>query len=100
MNFNNYAGIGAAYYVLQECDQAVLLYRRALQERPNAKWIYRDLAGSLVAAGRIEEAEQAFVELMRFYPDLTIAKFKQAMVFPNAVLDRMAENLRRLGLPD
>jgi adenylate cyclase len=100
MNFNNYAGMGAAHYVLQECDQAVLLYRRALQEQPNAKWIYRDLAGSLVAAGRIEEAEQAFVELMRFYPDLTITKFKQAMVFPNAVLDRMAENLRRLGLPD
>jgi len=100
MNFNNYAGMGAAHYVLQECDQAVLFYRRALQERPNAKWIYRDLAGSLVAAGRIGEAEQAFVELMRFYPDLTIAKFKQAMVFPNAVLDRMAENLRRLGLPD
>jgi adenylate cyclase len=100
MNFNNYAGMGAAHYVLQECDQAVLFYRRALQEQPNAKWIYRDLAGSLVAAGRIEEAEQAFVELMRFYPDLTITKFKQAMVFPNAVLDRMAENLRRLGLPD
>src|SRR5450631_4314588 len=51
MNFNNYAGMGAAHYVLQECDQAVLLYRRALQEQPNAKWIYRDLAGSLVAAG-------------------------------------------------
>jgi adenylate cyclase len=100
MNFNNYVGMGAAHYVLQECDQAVLFYRRALQERPNAKWIYRDLAGSLVAAGRIEEAEQAFVELMRFYPNLTITKFKQAMVFSNAVLDRMAENLRRLGLPD
>jgi adenylate cyclase len=100
MNFNNYAGMGAAHYVLQECDQAVLLYRRALQERPNAKWIYRDLAGSLLAAGRIEEAERAFVELMRFYPDLTITKFKQGMVFSNAVLDRMAENLRRLGLPD
>jgi adenylate cyclase len=100
MNFNNYTGMGAAHYVRQECDEAVLFYRRALQERPNAKWIYRDLAGSLVAAGRIEEAEQAFVELMRFYPDLTITKFKQAMVFPNAVLDRMAENLRRLGLPD
>ena len=100
MNFNNYAGMGAAHYVLQECDQAVSFYRRALQEQPNAKWIYRDLAGSLVAAGRIEEAEQAFLELMRFYPDLTITKFKQAMVFSNAVLDRMAENLRRLGLPD
>ena len=53
-----------------------------------------------MAAGRIEEAEKAFVELIRFYPDLTITKFKQGMVFSNIVLDRMAENLRSLGLPD
>jgi adenylate cyclase len=38
--------------------------------------------------------------LMLTYPDLTISKFKQAMVFSPAVLNRMAENLRKLGLPD
>ena len=37
---------------------------------------------------------------MRYYPDLTISKFKQAMVFSPAVLDRMAEHLRKLGLPE
>ena len=42
----------------------------------------------------------AFAEMMRSYPDLTISKFKQAMVFSAATLDRMAENLRKLGLPD
>jgi len=41
-----------------------------------------------LSAGRVEEAEQAFAELMRYYPDLTISKFKQAMVFSPAVLDR------------
>jgi adenylate cyclase len=100
MNFNNYVGIGAAYNVMQAYDQAAALYRRALEERPNAKWIYRDLAGSLSGAGRLEEAQRAYAELMCSYPDLTIAKFKRAMVFSDAVLDRMAENLRRLGLPE
>jgi adenylate cyclase len=38
--------------------------------------------------------------MMRSYPDLTVSKFKQAMVFSPAVLNRMAENLRKLGLPD
>jgi adenylate cyclase len=38
--------------------------------------------------------------LMRSYPDLTVSKFKQAMVFSAPVLDRMAENLRKLGLPE
>jgi adenylate cyclase len=100
MNFNNYAGIGSAHEVLQEYDEAAAFYRRALEERPNANWIYRNLASVLSGAGRVEEAKQAFAVLKRYYPDLTISKFKQAMVFSPAVLDRMGENLRKLGLPE
>jgi adenylate cyclase len=100
MNFNNFVGIASSHEIAQEYDQAVAFYRRALQERPNARWIYRNLSSSLWGAGRLEEAKQAYAELMRNYPDLTIAKFKQAMVFSPAVLDRMADNLRRLGLPE
>jgi adenylate cyclase len=100
MNFNNYVGIGSAHEVAQEYDEAAAFYRRALEERPNANWIYRNLAAVLSGAGRVEEAKQVFAEMMRYYPDLTISKFKQAMVFSPAVLDRMAENLRKLGLPD
>ena len=100
MNFNNYVGIGSAHEVAQEYVEAVPFYRRALQERPNAHWIYRNLSASLSGAGRVEEAKQAYAEMMRNYPDLTVSKFKQAMVFPPATLNRMAENLRKLGLPD
>src|SRR5712672_807439 len=100
MNFNNYAGIGAAHEVAQEYEEAAAYYRRALEERPNANWIYRNLPGVLAGAGRVEEAKQVFAELMRYYPDLTISKYKQAMVYSPAVLNRMAESLRKLGLPD
>jgi adenylate cyclase len=58
------------------------------------------LAAALSGAGRVEEAKQAFADLMHSYPDLTVSKFKQAMVFSAPVLDRMAENLRKLGLPE
>jgi adenylate cyclase len=100
MNFNNYVGMGSAHEVAREYDEAAAFYRRGLEERPNASWLYRNLASSLSGAGRTEEAKQAFAELMRYYPDLTISKFKQAMVFSPAVLDRMAEHLRKLGLPE
>jgi adenylate cyclase len=100
MNFNNYVGIASAHEVAQDYDQAAAFYRRALEERPNATWIYRNLASSLSGAGRIDEAKQAFAEVMRFYPDLTMSRIKEAMVFSPAVLDRMAANLRKLGLPD
>ncbi len=100
MNFNNYVGIASAHEVAQDYDQAAAFYRRALEERPNASWIYRNLASSLSGAGRVDEAKQAFAEVMRFYPDLTMSRIKEAMVFSPAVLDRMAANLRKLGLPD
>jgi adenylate cyclase len=100
MNFNNYVGMGSANELLLDYQQAVAFYRRALEERPNAKWIYRNLVSSLSGAGRIDEAKKEFSELMRSYPDLTVAKFKRAMVFSPAALDRMAEQLRSLGLPE
>lgn len=100
MNFNNHTGIGSAHEISQEYDKAAASYRRALEERPNARWIYRNLASALSGAGRTEEAKLAFAEMLLSYPDLTVSKFKQAMVFSKASLDRMAENLRKLGLPE
>ena len=47
-----------------------------------------------------EEATQAFAEMMRHYPGLTVAKFKQAMVFSPASMDRMARHLQSLGLAE
>jgi adenylate cyclase len=100
MNFNNYVGMGSAHEVAQEYDEAAAFYLRALEERPNASWLYRNIASSLSGAGRVDEAKQAFAEMLRYYPDLTISKFKQAMVCTPATLDRMGENLRKLGLPE
>jgi adenylate cyclase len=100
MNFNNYAGIGSAHEVAQEYDQAVTFYRRALLERPHASWIYRNLASALSGAGRLEEAKEAFAEMMRHYPDLTATKFKQAMVFSAPSIERMARHLQNLGLAE
>jgi adenylate cyclase len=100
MNFNNHVGMGSACEIAQDYGNAVAHYRRALEERPHAMWIYRNLASSLSGAGRMEEAKQAYAEMMRSYPNLTVSKFRQAMVFSAPALDRMVENLRKLGLPD
>lgn len=100
MNFNNYVGMASAHEVAQENDKAAALYRRALEERPHANWIYRNLASSLSGAGRMEEAKEAYVQMLRSYPELTVSRLRQAMVFSAASLDRMVDNLRKLGLPD
>jgi adenylate cyclase len=100
MNFNNYVGMGSAHEVAQDYDKAVALYRRAIEERPHARWIYRNLASSLSGAGRMEEAKKAYAEMALSYPDLTASKLRQAMVFSTPFLDRMVGNLKKLGLPD
>jgi adenylate cyclase len=100
MNFNNYVGMGSSHEISENYEKAAALYVRALDERPHAIWIYRNLASSLSGAGRMEDAKKAYAVVMRSYPDLTISKFKQAMVFSPAALGRMGENLRKLGLPD
>jgi adenylate cyclase len=100
MNFNNYVGIGAAHEIAHDYNKAVAFLRRGLEERPHAMWIYRNLAQALSGAGRMEEAKEAYSQMLRSYPDLTASKFRQAMVFSPAALDRMIDNLRKLGLPD
>jgi adenylate cyclase len=100
MNFNNYVGMASAHEVAQDYDKAAALYRRALEERPHAMWIYRHLTSALSGAGRMQEAKEAYAVMMRSYPNLTVSKFKQAMVFSAPTVDRMADNLRKLGLPE
>jgi adenylate cyclase len=100
MTFNTYVGMGSAYTCSGDYEQAIGLFRRALEERPNAAWIYRSLASVLVSAGRIEEAKGAYALLMESYPDLTASKIRKAMVFSPTVMDRMLADLKTLGLPD
>jgi adenylate cyclase len=100
MNFNNYVGLGSASDVAERYDDAVAFYRRALQERPHADWILRNLVGALAGAGRMDEAAVEFKRLMAAYPDLTVTKYKKAMVFSPATLDRMGANLKKAGLPE
>jgi adenylate cyclase len=48
----------------------------------------------------MEEAKVEFAHLCSAYPNFTIAKFRKAMVFSPAALDRMAASLKKAGLPD
>lgn len=100
MNFNNFVGMGSAHEVAGRYDEAVAMYRRALQERPHAYWILRNLVSALAGAGRMDEAAAEFNRLMAAYPDLTVTKFRNAMVFSPATMGRMCGNLKKIGLPD
>jgi adenylate cyclase len=100
MNFNNWVGIGSAHEVEGDLEQAVAFYRRGLEERPHAEWLYRHIASTLAGLGRMDEARVAYARMLRAYPDMTATKFRDAMVFQPATRERMVENLKKLGLPE
>lgn len=99
MNFNNFVGLASSHQVAGEDAEAAELFQRALHERRNAHWIHRNLAPALLGAGRMQEAEASFEIMRAAYPDLTVEKFKNVMVFSPKVLDRIGDQLAQLGLP-
>lgn len=99
INFNNHVGIASAHQVAGDDNTAADIFIRALEERPHAFWIHRNLAPALLAAGRLEEARASRDALLAAYPDLTISRFKSAMVFSPRVLERVSAQLLELGIP-
>lgn len=100
MNFNNLVGMASAHQISGDYNTSADLYKRALMERPSAFWIHRNLAPALLAAGRLEEAKDSKAKLLCVYPDFTIKRFKDAMVFSPHALEEFATFLRQLGIPD
>jgi adenylate cyclase len=99
MNFNNYVGLASARQVVGDDRAASDLFMRGLQERPNALWIHRNLAPALFGAGRLGEARASCDILLAAYPRFSVTQYKEAMVFPPAVLDRISSQLAELGVP-
>lgn len=100
MNFNNYVGMGSAHQVAGEDDSAAEMFFRALDERPNAFWIHRNLAPALLGAGRLAEAQKSRDMLLKAYPSMTVKRYKEAVVFSPAILDRIGRQLAELGIPE
>jgi class 3 adenylate cyclase/TolB-like protein/tetratricopeptide (TPR) repeat protein len=94
-----------AHSHLGQYEQAVDWCRRSIAVKPF--WIaFADLAASYAWTGREEEAKAAVVELRRMRPDYTVARWledgngwSENTVFLTE-FERIAEGLRKAGLPD
>jgi adenylate cyclase len=100
MVFNSHVGIGSAHFIVGRYDDAVYWYEKACLASPKAIWIHRALAAAYFYSGRQEHAEASVRKLQATYPHLTATAAAFAHVFEKEVLDRIAEGLRRAGLPD
>jgi adenylate cyclase len=100
MNFNVYIGISGAHFVASRYAEAALWMEKGLLDRPSATWVYRNLVGIYAILGREAEARAGLARLRNEYPDLTVSKVVSALVYSQPTLDRIAEGLRKAGMPD
>jgi adenylate cyclase len=99
MVFNSHVGIGSAHFIRGRYGEAASWLDKACLANPKALWIHRVLAPAYVYAGRQEQAEASVRKLITADPGITAEAAAQAHVFERDVLDRIAEGLRRAGLP-
>ena len=100
MNFNAYIGIGAAHFVAGRYADTALWIEKGLIDRPGATWAYRELVAAYALLGRDADARAGLARLLKEYRDLTVSKVLSALVYSEPTLDRIAEGLRKAGLPE
>ena len=62
--------------------------------------MYRGLIPAYVFAGHLDRAKAGLSELLRAYPDLTIARVRTAVGLNEDYAARLVEGLRRAGMPE
>jgi adenylate cyclase len=93
------ADLAIAHFVQGRFDDAIEYASRAIDISPANVRARQRLAASLAQAGRIEEAQDAFRELLRRQPDLSVAYIDETYPFRHAE-DRelFIEGLSKAGL--
>jgi adenylate cyclase len=100
MNFNVFIGIGGAHFVAGRYADAALWTEKGLLDHPSATWVYRNLVSIYAFLGRDADAHAGRARLLNDYPDLTVSKVVSALVYSQPTLDRVAEGLRKAGMPE
>ena len=98
MNFNCHFGIGAAHYIEARHDEAIGWMEKALAANPSARWIYRQLVPAYADTGRGSDAANGLRLLLQDYPTMTCAEVRAAMLYSEAVMERICAGLARTGL--
>jgi len=100
LNANRLIGIGCAYFDAGHYEDAVLWQLRGLKSQPSTAWVNRGLSVCYARTGNRLAALDSIDALRRYSSDLTISEIVSSIPFTRNFLDRIAEGLRDLGMPD
>lgn len=93
-------GVGTVHFIDGRYDDAVAWTKKGCSQQPDAGWALRQLVTAYVHAGRMNEAQRACLRLRQRYPDLTLARVRDALPFGEGTMARIISGLRDAGLPE
>jgi adenylate cyclase len=93
--------LGNAYYLTGQYDAAFETLRMGAERMPGYRAIPVWLAAAAAKSGRSEEARKAVATVLSMAPDFTVSGWLRHIQFGRqADADRLAEGLRKAGLPN
>jgi adenylate cyclase len=100
MGFSTMAGLTYALISLGKDDQAVEVATRSVQKNPNYAFAWRGLIAALALSGRIQEAREAVVTMLRLEPQFSITALLARTPSAPTTFKRVIEGLRLAGAPE
>ncbi len=94
-----YANLAGAYKVIGHYDEAIQIFKKALEKSPDNLMALAPLTGAYVLAGRLEEARATAKEVLRVNPRFSVDRYARMSPFKDESHKiRNAEALRKVGL--
>jgi len=82
-------------------EKAIELSKKSLSGTPDQLQVYIILAASYISLNRTEEARKAAMEILRIEPKFSLEYYVKMLPLKNqAAVDKLAEELRKAGLPE
>ena len=96
----NLRGLGLSYYLLGRTDDAIAAFRESIAQEPGYLTAHTYLAAIYSELGDQNQAEICGREIMQLFPDFSVQSYLDGVSFSDpAILERIAEGLRKAGLP-
>jgi adenylate cyclase len=93
-------GLGLAYFFAHRFEDAVFWENRVLRQQPEDNIAKRYLAASLAHLGRITEAQEVVMDLLRSQPNSSLSLSRLNSFQHTWMKDLYIEGLRKAGLPE
>ena len=92
--------LGRAYYLLEQNDEAIAAFRRALTRNPDHLSAHAYLAGLYIEKGQEVEAKAEMAEVLQLSPGMRLDNLGRAPYKDPAVTERILIAFRKAGLKE